>query len=718
VRRGDTVDSLPYLSSESRPARLTAGSSTHQEPDDEISSSVSAPWAGIGSRSPVGELPATAEGNAARLIPMSSFQKEWSAYLLEPREYTDLVIAPGGATFTSAQFEADLVALGYGGGVVMPTSWWLDVTVLWARHAPAEVITRRAVVRTAVERIDDSSGTAVFSASPALPCYPMIASSSSLQAVFWAGDSLAFRRTVADGSGGTDRDAFVRNGASGITFESVCGWRRSTSSDLDGLLTSLQAECLGSIVDADSAQVGRKKPVYLSQNTARAVPGITYTSAAHPSLGYDEPLHSDSTTEAVVTGDAITLSPALSARDAFVRAEAPSTFTYYAFSQGGVTDPVSSENYLSERPPKGSGDARMLSAHAPRTVFVGLGLVPAAPVSISLPQGTQSESQAIVVLDEATGLWEEVADASSVPLAGGGVVPTPGFCAAYTNRPWAAALTWKDDSDLSATLVPASRVSAQSGARYQGQLTDTPSVADEVLTLPGTPISARFGSVSPGEAAMASSGRVAASSAWLDAANLVGTSRLPAAEQGREVSLTFVCMGPWEGRDGVWTLVESPSHILTLVTGATCALRAYERDLLTDRRVLRASVSIPFPAPGRRYRASLQVDPNTRSVGVVWLQADSDTDADPTYTSIASLPVTVPLDDPYPYPRALDGYPLTGATIRIGRPFPPVMTTARSAAAYVDTVETYHAGVSTTENWPLGSLPLAFISATADALTP
>jgi hypothetical protein len=165
-------------------------------------------------------------------------------------------------------------------------------------------------------------------------------------------------------------------------------------------------------------------------------------------------------------------------------------------------------------------------------------------------------------------------------------------------------------------------------------------------------------------------------------------------------------------------LVESASHVLTLVSGDVCALRAYERDLLTERLVLRAEVAIPFPIPGRRYQAALRVDPDSTSVGVVWRQSGSDESASPSYADVVSASVTVASSDPYPYTRALDGYPLTGATIRLGRPFPPAMTVARFASAYVDRLKTYHAGVSTAENWSLGSLPLAFISVTSDALTP
>jgi hypothetical protein len=154
-----------------------------------------------------------------------------------------------------------------------------------------------------------------------------------------------------------------------------------------------------------------------------------------------------------------------------------------------------------------------------------------------------------------------------------------------------------------------------------------------------------------------------------------------------------------------------------MVSGNVCTLRAYERDLLTERQVLRAESAVPFPVPGRRYQAALQVDPDSTSIGVVWRQADSDDSASPAYVDVASTSVTVASSDPYPYTRALDGYPLTGATIRLGRPFPPAMTVARSASAYVDQIETYHAGVGTTENWALGSLPLAFISVTSDALT-
>lgn len=720
VRRGEETVPSVYFSSESRPARLVAQQAEHSAPNEYISPLLpSVPWAGVGSRMPIGDLPGSAEGNASRLLPMSSYQKAWETYLVDPQGFDDITVNPGGTTFSSAQFEAALAGLGYSGGILRPKDWWLDVTVAWARYAPAETLTRTAVVRVRIDRIDDSSGSAVFTTEPALPCYPVISSSSGLSGVFWAGESLAFRRVVTSGAA---RDAFVRGGAPGITFESVCGWRRSLATPDEGLLLTLQSECMGVLVDSDTAQAGRKRQVWLLRDTDRPVPGLAL-SADKPLLD-SEPVHSDvplvgsylHSVETPPTNDTFTLTPALAARDAFVRAEKPDDFTYYLFDPS-LASQTSSEKYMSERLPKACGDTRVLTAHAPRSVLVGLGTVSSG--SVGVPAAAQSTAQAILVLDVATGQWTEVPDAAdAAALAAGNVLPRPGFVSTYSGTPWAVSLEWGDSSDLAATLIPAARQAASTGQRYQGHDLSAPAQGDEVLTTHGSPISARFGAVVSGEAAMSSSGRVGASSSWAGLASLVGTSRLPKAEQGRELSLTFTCLGPWAGRNGVWTLVESASHVLTLVSGDVCTLRAYERDLLTERLVLRAEASVPFPIPGRRYQAAMQVDPDSTSVSVVWRQADSDDSASPAYADVVSASVTVTSSDPYPYTRALDGYPLTGATIRLGRPFPPAMTVARSASAYVDQIETYHAGVSTTENWSLGSLPLAFISVTSDALTP
>ncbi len=720
VRRGEETVPSVYFSSESRPARLVAQQADHSAPSEHINPLLpSVPWAGLGSRMPIGALPGSAEGNAARLLPMSSYQKAWETYLVDPQGFSDITVNPGGTTFSSAQFEAALAGLGYSGGILRPKDWWLDVTIAWARYAPAETLTRTAVVRVRIDRIDDASGSAVFTTEPALPCYPVISSSSGLSGVFWSGESLAFRRAVTSGA---DRDTFVRGGAPGVTFESVCGWRRNRDTPDEGLLLTLQSECMGVLVDSDTAQAGRKRQVWLVQDTDRPVPGIDF-SASKPLLD-SEPIHSDvplvgsylHSAETPPTSDTFTLTPALAARDAFVRADQPNDFTYYLFDPS-LASSTSSERYMSERLPKACGDTRVLTAHAPRSVLVGLGTVSSG--SIGVPAAAQSTAQAILVLDVSTGQWTEVPGAAdAAALASGNVLPTPSFVSTYSGIPWAVSLEWGDSSDLAATLIPAARQGASTFQRYRGHLLSAPAQGDEVLTTHGSPISARFGAVVSGEAAMSSSGRVGAASAWAGLSSLVGTSRLPKAEQGRELSLTFTCLGPWEGRDGVWTLVESASHVLTLVSGDVCTLRAYERDLLTERLVLRAEVAVPFPVPGRRYQAALRVDPASTSVSVVWRQADSDDSASPAYADVVSASVTVASSDPYPYTRALDGYPLTGATIRLGRPFPPAMTVARSASAYVDEIETYHAGVSTTENWSLGSLPLAFISVTSDALTP
>jgi len=159
----------------------------------------------------------------------------------------------------------------------------------------------------------------------------------------------------------------------------------------------------------------------------------------------------------------------------------------------------------------------------------------------------------------------------------------------------------------------------------------------------------------------------------------------------------------------VWTLLETPSHVLALNVETVPVLEVYERDLIDGTWVRRNALSIAAPAPGVMYRADLTVDPDAGELTLEWWKADPV--GGPTAAfALQFSDVHAPAAGARSRVRALDGYPLPGATIRVGRPRPPMQLDVRTGAPYLDLVTVEVASSPKTLRWAWGSFPVALLA--------
>ena len=732
LRRDGSTTEAPVLGAETRPADLTAATvmSLVSPTTAPTVTAPGIPWACFGSRAPVGEAPPAAEEVPQSMLPMSALTRGWEAYDQVP-VVVDVDVEPGTGAFTSVALDALVVGTyGYAGMAahmldLTPAKkpWWLDLVVEWTTYDPGGSTTRSAAVRVQVMEVLGAPGATRFTTSPALPSYPVVAASAYSDGIVWAGQALGLPAGLEARTGTGGRADFVEQQASGVSFESLASWRRALSDEPDeGLLPTLQAHALGVLVDSDTGQVGRRRAAILARKTNSGLPGLVYLSATHPTLGAWEPVHAThplpssalATAEELFTGDDFRPAPLRATGGAWGRAADPVSFPYYVLSPEGTAGGVTAEDYLSSRLPELVEDSRLLSTHVLSAFRVGLGVVSGATVSV--PPAAPASTATIVTLDAASGIWTAHTDAvDPAALDGGTAIPTPAFAAAYAGVPWAVDLTWDTltGAVVGAALLPTVRRTAQANALYDGKQPVDPGIADAFLTNPGAAIEARYGAGASGDSIFSVSGRADGETAWVDLPQLLGTSRRTEEEQGYSATLTFIPMQEWVGRGSTWTLLETASHLLVVRSGGPCFLEVFEKDLLSSDIVRRTSVAIPDPVPGRRYQAAMSVEPFTATVKGIWRQADDDTSEEVTYSDVAADTQIVGVADAYPYPRALDGYPLTGATIRVGRPLPPILLEARLAVPYVDSVTIYIAGAPAQQSWAIGTLPLALLAVEA-----
>lgn len=641
------------------------------------------PWLHPTERLPVGVADPSPDAVVASQMPATPYFGLWRGYGSAPVKH-EIQVQDGGRFFTSQTLETRMIALGYGGGSLGPSSllpeeepWVLDVTVGFQTYVGSSALVREVRTRVEIVEITDTGGPVRFRVAPSLPCFPVIAS-NDLEATIYALRDIGFARSPRAGS---IRESVIRRNSPGITFGAQVGLRSGeTLRDTGPLDSGLRVSVGGCIVDADSYRFGTPANLGVRANTDSTPPQLEITPSSPRTYGVGERLHPRvpmpqqplRLSTAAGPGGVFEGTPNSGQITAFSRVG--SATTYRAWS-GGLADSPSSERAVSDRLGASADDITLLVAHATTWVRIGLGSVSAEPRDV--PAGTVASEFRIVVLDTGTGIWRAVEDAASDVLDGV-VTPDASFVTAYAGTPWAVELRWDPRTvSAEAVLFPYLRDTESDAATYQQGIGD-PSEGDYLVVCGTDAITARSGSVAAPDCFFADSGRIDAEHVWAAVTGMQDVSRDALNARSRTLELEGVVTGPWRGRPGRWVLIETPTHRVCYVDSGTSQLEILERVLPDENLVRRVILEIPDPHPGIRFQLRVSVEPEVSTLGLGW-RYDTDTDADsPVYSPELSASAVIAPTGDYAYVRALDGFPLPGATIRVGLATDPVLLDMRS----------------------------------------
>lgn len=705
------------VASESYGVELEVSGSAVQEPERTFVIGDDMPWTRPPERLPIGVADITPESVPAAHVPATPWFGLWQDYGQDPVR-CGIELVDGGRFFTSSDLDAVVTGLGYTTGSLGPSSllageepWLLDVDVAFQTWVGTTPRTRLVRTRVEIVEINDSSGPITYRVFPSLPCYPVTAS-NSLDAVVYALRDVGFPRVPVAGTG---REAVIRSNSPGLTFGSQIGLRPGDILRETGPLTSgLRVSVGGCIVDADSYRFGTPQSIEVGVDTDVVPPQLQISAASpvrveagdrlHPRVPLrQQPLRAATDAD---PGDVIEATPNIAHTQAFLRADAAET--YRRWGNTLATDP-SSERSVSDRFGAGADDVAVLVAHATRWVRIGLGSVSSAPRDV--PAGIVSTDFRIVVRDTATGIWRVVEDAVEAADVGSGVItPVAAFVLVYAGEDWAIELEWDPLSqDVEAVAFPYLRDTVSTQPTYQQGIGD-PLRGDYFVTS-GDPVMCRSGACTSADAFFSGAGRMDAEVAWAAVAGMVDVSRDALNEQSRSLELEGYVSGPWVGRPGRWVLLETPTHRVVYVHDATSRIELFERTLPDEILARRAVLEIPDPLPGLRHLLRVRVEPEVSTVTLGW-RYDTDPDAEtPTYAPELVATAVIAPGAPYPYVRALDGFPLSGATIRIGSAPSPVLTQMRQQPYLVteSVVLDQQSSQSTAVPFYLGTPPFAIL---------
>ena len=714
---------VSVVGAESRGAELVVvgGDLSEAEPAPGIHGDI---FALPGERLPVGDSPSSPGGALSSMLQAipASLARDAAQHLVpSPVEILD-----AGSRAQIPDLDAIVSGYGFAGGVAVLESltpgrhpWWVDVAVFFVSSSG----TRRAYVRAQVLTVSDATAPFTYTLSPSLPAYPVITTDST-SGVAIVGPRIGMTRRLAARAAAGTRQDFVEVDAPGAVFETLGAVRRRRTEGTDdpapGIFSTLQVEAMGNIVDADTGNTGRQKGALLGRSSAGDIEyWATDTLPEGSRLFSKAPLPPMMAGEDLPTGARPTLSPLYASRAAYGRTESALEFPYYINDHDPGTPQAGFDHRysLSGRVGVADQDFHILTARADRWVRVGLGLVDASIRTV--PAAAQASGYRVLaaevtppglhvgplVSDAAT--MEIVPDAvNPASLALGFVEPTTAFATDYAGYMWVIEFLWDTQvAEVQATLLPYMQATDEPIASAWN--VDDPALADEFLTS-GDAITARFGACLAGEAAMSGSGRFGDECVWVDARALVDVARLPKEDQARKVSLVFAFMAPPSGTGCVWTLAETPSHVAVLNCVDEPRIEIYERDLLDGVLVQRNSFRIPEPTAGVQYQLDFWVDVVSQELHAEWLRGEPAGAEEPVFSTIVS-------DSFAPSPgareraRALDGYPMPGATIRIGRPRPPMQLDVRTGPPYQADVDVEISGSLENVPWAWGSFPIALL---------
>lgn len=644
---------------------------------------------------PAGRLPVgTIEGIAT---PESQFPSRlrtqaWPGYVIAPTACTLTVRGGGEFVENAAGLEAMWLGAGYvdvgsaqSATAVVGARMWADLVAVWSDDAGGTTV-RATTVRTEIVAAHGTPGSMVFRVNPALPCRPVVYS-STLSGIAFAGDDIA-ETYVAENVGGG-----LWPGSAGVTFEASLARRYSSGSAAPRALSTLQAVVAGQLVDADTVDHGAVSGVLVEMGTDfRGVPGLQLTAAGSAPIPGGTTLTPQPAIAGIGggglaldaiadLGDTLSVRPAAAWNRAYAALVGSRLQTTQSTGRDSHTLAQSDVAYGS-RAGRADGDNAVLTVHAPAVIRVGMGVLQA---------DTHYAAPAIAQL---TDLFAVVHDGGvSTVYALGDLVVDPGtaIVGSVTTLTTAPAGVWEIRgradtlTDYTATLVPFARHNTSTTQYYA-----TPSSlarTDGYLVQTGRAVHARLGLCAVGDALLAASGRVCPEVWRVDVPALRGVSQRTTARRRRalEVYVTALATWPTSATPAThWTIMESASHVLAYTVDGVVL---YTRHPSTAALVRTLTVPVGNIVAGVRYRIRLLVDPAT-----------------PT-TEVSVLPVAVAAESTASVAeclRSLDGYPQPGATIRLGRMASPMDLVPRLTDIHSETDDDARV-------WYLGAPPMAVV---------